>query len=211
MLRWTINPVCVFTSLDSRLAKIMRFLLIKNASIESRLHYLFDVLSTVSTKTFENVRIASDVSWSLCARLQTHAGDISFWSAFDPFRPSASNTICMRFRFYSLHKRLQIDAFSKETLSVLVWTESLNATKCMRGHLFWSRHCNIIVLQEQQYCNFRARGAVFKVWGPTHHLLKCSWGGGGWGACTCRVMDFRGPSNGAFISHTSPWSQPFPE
>ena len=42
----------------------------------------------------------------------------------------------MRFRFYSLHKRLQIDAFSKETLSVLVWTESLNATKCMRGHLF---------------------------------------------------------------------------
>lgn len=34
----------------------------------------------------------------------------------------------MRFRFYSLHKRLQIDAFSKETLSVLVWTESLNVS-----------------------------------------------------------------------------------
>ena len=191
----------------------MRFPSHQNASIESRLRYLFDVLSTVSTKTFQNVRIARcDVSWSLCARLQTHACDISFWSAFDPFRPSASNTICMRFRFDSLQKRLQIDAFSKETLSVLVWTESLNATKCMRGHLFWSRHRNIIVLQEQQYCNFRTRGAVFKVWGPTHHLLKCSWGGGGdGGACTCRIMDFRSPSNGAFISHTSFWSQPFPE
>ena len=41
----------------------------------------------------------------------------------------------MRFRFDSLQKRLQIDAFSMETLSVLVCTESLNATKCMRGHL----------------------------------------------------------------------------
>ena len=31
-----------------------------------------------------------------------------------------------------LQEHFQIDAFSMKTLSVLVWTESLNASKCMR-------------------------------------------------------------------------------
>ena len=38
------------------------FVVIENASIDSRPHYRFDALSTVQTKTFENDRIArSDI------------------------------------------------------------------------------------------------------------------------------------------------------
>ena len=36
----------------------MRFVVIENASIDSRPHYRFDAFSTVRTKTFENARIA---------------------------------------------------------------------------------------------------------------------------------------------------------
>ena len=70
----------------------MRFVVIKNASIDSHPQYDFDVFST--------------------------------------FFPDA---IFMRFRFDPLiQKRCQIDVFSMKTLSVLVWTEGLNASKCMR-------------------------------------------------------------------------------
>ena len=41
-----------------------------------------------------------------------------------------------------LQEHFQIDAFSMKTLSVLVWTEGLNASKCMRfqneNALFWT-------------------------------------------------------------------------
>ena len=43
------------------------FVVIENASIDSRPHYRFGAFSTVHTKTFENDRIAHWVlSWTLC-------------------------------------------------------------------------------------------------------------------------------------------------
>ena len=53
---------CVF----KRMRRV--FVVIGNASIDSRPHFRFDAFSTVRAKTLENDRIACcDVSWSLCA------------------------------------------------------------------------------------------------------------------------------------------------
>ena len=52
---------------------------------------------------------------------------------FRPFSTVHTKTICTPFRFDpAFHERFQIDAFSIKTLSDLVRTESLNASKCMR-------------------------------------------------------------------------------
>ena len=70
--------------------------------------------------------------------LQTHAPAIfsvivSSLTRFRPFLTVHTKTICTPFRFDpDFHERFQIDAFSIKTLSDLVRTESLNASKCMR-------------------------------------------------------------------------------
>ena len=50
-------------------------------------------------------------------------------------------SVCV-FVLIHLQEHFQIDAFSMKTLSVLVWSESLNASKCMRfqneNALFWT-------------------------------------------------------------------------
>ena len=50
-------------------------------------------------------------------------------------------SVCV-FVLIHLQEHFQIDAFSMKTLSVLVWTESLNASTCMRfqneNALFWT-------------------------------------------------------------------------
>ena len=119
------------------------FVVIANASIDSRRHYRFDAFLTVQIKTFENDRIArSDVSWTLCARkkhrrLRYFRSSFSFWCVFDhPPR------ICRRFCFDPLSrafssrcvfdenaqpicedgrpKRIEMYEFSNEI--ALVWT-----------------------------------------------------------------------------------------
>ena len=90
-------------------------------------------------KTFKNNRIARcDISWTL-RMLQTHAPAIFSIIVFTLmlFRPSSTvntNTICMRFRFDHLSRAFsnRCDAFSMKTLSVLVRTKGLNASKRMR-------------------------------------------------------------------------------
>ena len=52
---------------------------------------------------------------------------------FRPFSTVHTKTICTPFRFDpDFHERFQIDAFSIKTLSDLVRTGGLNASKCMR-------------------------------------------------------------------------------
>ena len=52
---------------------------------------------------------------------------------FRPFWTVHTKTICTPFRFDpAFHERFQIDAFSIKTLSDLVRTGGLNASKCMR-------------------------------------------------------------------------------
>ena len=97
-------------------------------------NYNFDAFSTLPTKTFENDRIArSDVSWTLCAgykdtRLRYFRSSFSFWCVFDRFRPSTLIRYECVFKVTHFQERFQIDAFSMKTLSVLVWTESLNVS-----------------------------------------------------------------------------------
>ena len=70
--------------------------------------------------------------------LQTHAPAIflvivSILMRFRPFSTVHTKTICTPFRFDpAFHERFQIDAFSIKTLSDLVRTGGLNASKCMR-------------------------------------------------------------------------------
>ena len=70
--------------------------------------------------------------------LQTHAPAIflvivSILMRFRPFSTVHTKTIWTPFSFDpDFHERYQIDAFSIKTLSDLVRTESLNASKCMR-------------------------------------------------------------------------------
>ena len=49
-----------------------------------------------------------------------------------------------------LQEHFQIDAFSMKTLNVLVWKESLNASKCMRFQnekaLFWTRSYSFLCI-----------------------------------------------------------------
>ena len=57
-----------------RFQKVCVFVVIDNASIDSRPCYRFDGFWTVHTKTFENDRIARcDVSLNSMRKLQTHA------------------------------------------------------------------------------------------------------------------------------------------
>ena len=52
---------------------------------------------------------------------------------FDAFSTVYTNTIHVcAFVLIHFQERFQIDAFSMKTLSVLVWTEGLNGSKCTR-------------------------------------------------------------------------------
>ena len=48
-----------------------------------------------------------------------------------PLFSTSHTNICTRFRFDPPQERFQIDAFPIKTLSVLVWTQGLNALKCL--------------------------------------------------------------------------------
>lgn len=50
---------------------------------------------------------------------------------FPLYSTGHTNMICTRFRFDPPQERFQIDAFQIKTLSVLVWTQGLNALKCL--------------------------------------------------------------------------------
>ena len=68
--------------------------------------------------------------------LQTHAPAIFFVIVFILMRIRPSTQIRSRYEcvFVLIHfqERFQIDAFTTKTLILLVWTEGLNASKCMR-------------------------------------------------------------------------------
>ena len=118
---------------------------IKKASIASRQYYRFNAFSTFHTKTPENDRISRrDVSWTLCACYKhtlpryftTHVvhvkSSFSFRCVFDRFRPSTLiHYVCVSVLMHFL-EHFQTDAFFMKTLGALVWTEGLNASKCMR-------------------------------------------------------------------------------
>ena len=111
----------------SAFSKVCIFLVIKNASINSRSHYRSDAFLTVHTKTFQKDRIARCfVSWTLWY----FRSSFSSWFVFD--RPHHYD---MYVFLVSIHfqERFQIDAFSMKTLSV--WTECLNASKYMGCHM----------------------------------------------------------------------------
>ena len=112
--------------------------LFENLPINSRSQYRFDAFSTIHTKRFENGRIARcNVIWNLCA-CPSMLGynprgtyDVIIFILM-LFRPSTSIRyvcVCVLIHF---QEHFQIHAFSMKTLSVLVWTESLNASKYMR-------------------------------------------------------------------------------
>ena len=61
------------------------------------------------------------------------------------FRPSTLIRYVCVFVLIHFQERLQIDEFSMQTLSVLVWTEGLNASKCQRGR--------DLTLRSLIYCN----------------------------------------------------------
>ena len=100
----------------------------KNASIDSRPHYRFDAFLTAHTKTFENDKITCcDVS----STPYVHATNTCACDIFrHRFHFKAYSTIL--FVLIHFQERFQIDAFTKKTVIVLVWTEGLNASKCMR-------------------------------------------------------------------------------
>ena len=97
-------------------------------------HYRFDAFSTVHTKTFENNTIARcDVNRTLCAcfkHVPVHMTSLFFTR---PFLTVHTNTmyVCV-FVLIHFQERFLIDEFSMKTLSVLVWTGGLNASKGMR-------------------------------------------------------------------------------
>ena len=109
----------VLAKLRPRLHKCI-FVVIENTSIDSLPHNHFDAFSAVHTKTFENDRIARcDVSWTLCG----HRSVIVFISMrFYRFRPSKLIRYVCDF----------ILIYFQKSLSVLVWIEDLNASKCKR-------------------------------------------------------------------------------
>ena len=102
---------------------------IENSSIVSRPHYSFDAFSTVHTKMLENDRFARCDALVEFYAHATKTRDCAIFGhrvPFDAFSTAYTNSICMRFVFYSLSR-----AFSMQMLSVLLWTEGLNASKCM--------------------------------------------------------------------------------
>ena len=76
--------------------------------------------------------------------LQTHASAIFSVVVFILMRFRLIRYVCV-FVLIHFQERLQIDAFSMQTLSVLVWTEGLNASKCQRGR--------DLILRSLIYCN----------------------------------------------------------
>ena len=120
------------------------FVVIENASIDSRPKYLFDAFLTVHTKMLGNDRIAScDVNWTLCACYKYTR--LRYFQSLLSFSTVRTNTICMRFRVDPLlrtfpnrcvfdenaqrisvegrPKRIEMYAFSHE--NALVWTRGL--------------------------------------------------------------------------------------
>ena len=77
----------------SAFSKVCIFLVIKNASINSRSHYRSDAFLTVHTKTFQKDRIARcDVSWTLWY----FRSSFSSWCVFD--RPHHYDMYVFSFR-----------------------------------------------------------------------------------------------------------------
>ena len=76
--------------------------------------------------------------------LQTHASAIFSVVVFILMRFGLIRYVCV-FVLIHFQERFQIDAFSMQTLSVLVWTEGLNAWKCQRGR--------DLILRSLIYCN----------------------------------------------------------
>ena len=87
-------------------------------------------------KTFENQYWIArcQASKTLSHATNTIACDIFghrfHFDAFSTFFDGSHlhDMLCIRFQ-----ESFQIDAFSMKTLGVLVWTEGLSASKCMRG------------------------------------------------------------------------------
>ena len=120
-------------------SKVCVFVVFENASIDSRPHYRFDAFSNVHTKTFENDSSTRfNAIWNLCAcpsmpgynSRGTYDVIVFILMRFRPF--TLIGYVSVRFRFDPPSRAFQIEAFSMKTLSVLVWTESVNASKCMR-------------------------------------------------------------------------------
>ena len=71
-------------------SKVYAFVVIENAMIDSRLHYLFNTFSPVHIKTFQNDRITrcNVLCWTLSACYKHTCLRFSFWCVFDPFLAS---------------------------------------------------------------------------------------------------------------------------
>jgi len=124
------------------------------------------------------------VSWTLCVcsrnrtswqATNTRACDIfgyrfHFWCVFaGRFRPS-STLIWYVCAFVLIHfqERFQIDdTFSMKTLTILMWTKGLNASKCVRFQtkMYW---CGASVLKEDRQLNVVTNSPVVS---PSVHYL----------------------------------------
>ena len=120
-------------------SKVRVFVVIENASVDSRPHSRFGAFLNVHTIAFKNARMKLNSMYML----QTHAPMIvGHHFHFDAFSIVLTMTICMRFRFYPLSsafsdrcvfdenaqhssvdgrlKRVQMYVFSNE--NALLWT-----------------------------------------------------------------------------------------
>ena len=106
-------------------------------SLSSKRHRLIRVHATVfmpSRLSTKRYRIARwDASWTLCACYNhTRLRYFRSFFSFDAFSTVYTNTIWMRFRLDPLSFTNVFKSFLMKTLSVLVRTEGLNASNCMR-------------------------------------------------------------------------------
>ena len=76
--------------------------------------------------------------------LQTHASALFSVVVFILMRFRLIRYVCV-FVLIHFQERFHIDVFSMQTLSVLVWTEGLKASKCQRGR--------DLILRSLIYCN----------------------------------------------------------
>ena len=83
---------------------------------------------------FENDRIARCEAELYMRMLQKHMPAIFSVTVLISmhYRSSTLTRYVCVFVLIHFQERYQIDAFSMKTLSVLVWTEDLKASKCMR-------------------------------------------------------------------------------
>ena len=114
------------------MSKVCVLVVIENASIGMRPHYRFDAFSTVHTNKFVNNRIARFEVRTLRACLK-HSFLRYFRSSFFVLRCFRLSTltryVCV-FVLIHFQERFQIDVvFFMKTLSALVWTKGLNASK----------------------------------------------------------------------------------